>query len=415
MVAAAAFGAARAKMGLTRVVSVVHPAQAVGEDRRFVLLDGVEATLVLPAGLGQQGPDGVRRVFAAVRGRGRGTRFPTLATALELLSPDVVHLQANPETRLAAQVAGLSRRGARFGLVLECGDFGSAGAAVPLLAHHRLRRALGLAQAAMIPSAAHLARLRRCGFRGTGVVVGRHLPVASLPSREEARWQLHIDRADAFVVGFVCTRRRQRDLHGLMRALRFCPDNIVLVVAAERAVAHELAVHADALELLERVRIVDMSAASGGTPESTLGAVPGPILAGADAVVAPGGGSAPERAANKLVAETCLLHGVPVAHDRGAGLGDLVGAGGWAIPPSDPALLAQLLTLLAGRPDLVQQAHRVAAQDAAIRHSLQATAEGLSRAIAAAASQRDAALGEMTLSPGRQRRRFSLGREPSRT
>ncbi|QUS41340.1 glycosyltransferase family 4 protein [Tardiphaga alba] len=84
--------------------------------------------------------------------------------------------------------------------------------------------------------------------------------------------------------------------------------------------------------------------------------------------------------------------GVPVIGSQGGAIPDVVGDGGWIVPESDPAALAQLLDEIATDPNALHARGRAAQENVMRRFTYEAVANDLVAACHAAARRRRAAM-----------------------
>jgi glycosyltransferase involved in cell wall biosynthesis len=371
-----------------RLVSITHPdlGGVVGA-KRLDLLANSEVTILTPHEGGDVGgaTGTVRRISMPTRGRQRSARFPSLAAALNLLNPHVVHLHADPDTRLALQVARVCGRHTGRGLVLET-ELDPAGAARGWTPSVRARRTLSRTNAVIARSACALSWLRRLGFDGLGVIAGHGLEPEALADSGSARRLLHIPPGPEPVIGWSGPLATRSHVADLLEAVALCGRDVVVVIPAAGPAYHDVLDRADALEVLHRVRFVAPErAADVGGERPDLSAFP-TMLAAIDALLVAPADGAFDRASCLRAVELAHVHAIPVIHPALPDIAEMVGDGGWQVPFGDPALLARLFDELQARPLLLAAATSAAAANAATRHSPQAAAAELARAITAAAA-----------------------------
>lgn len=232
-------------------------------------------------------------------------------------------------------------------------------------------------------------------------------PLAKLPA-EEARQGLAISPGCPLVLGWVGRADLRSGLLDIFEAIAGSGADYVLVIETPEQRQQELVDHADALEILDRMRF--LAARTYSSPldrPAVLGAV--------DAVVlAPPRGRA-DRIAAVTTVERAQKHAIPVIYHRHAELDGLVGPGGWAVPPDDPALMARLFDTLALEPELVAGAARLAADRAARRQEMQTAAADLARAKHAVAPRGASARLGTEPAAGRGGLQIAFKRQPSRT
>ncbi len=357
-----------------RLVSIAHPACHGGSGaERLSLLGDLEVTVVDHdlldhALLDYEKSSFIRRISMPTRGRARAARFPSLAAALTLLNPNIVHLQADPDTLLARDVSRLCRKQSGRGLVLDSTFDGSPHNS--LFASLRARRTLAHTACVIARSEASLSAIRRLGFTGYAVVAGHGQQQTVLPRRDEARRLLQLPATTALVVGWAGPLDGRSGVIDLLEAVAAC-DDVAVVIALGQPGVQDIADRADALEILPQIRFAP--------PEAEHAA-----LAGIDALILAPPRDARERTfclSNIALAQT---HAIPVIHADLPELIELAGPGGWPLPPGDPALLARLFNELAAQPALLEAGAAFAASHAARRHSPEAAAIALARAIHAA-------------------------------
>jgi glycosyltransferase involved in cell wall biosynthesis len=335
-----------------------------------------------------------------------------MAAALDLLAPDVVHLQAEPDTKLAMQAARLCGQQGR-GLVIET-EMNPAVATPSVFAARRARRTLARAHAAVARSPGALAALRRLGFDGLGVIAGSGLEPQPHPNATDARRLLHIADDTRLVIGWAGPLDTRAHIADLLEAVALCEIDVVVVIPAAGAFHQDVLDRADALEILHRVRFAAPQLAPNSakrrrtalTDRPDLTAFPH-LLAAADTLIVAPSNDAFDRAAILRTVELAHIHAIPVIHPDGRDIADLVGKGGWTAPFGDPALFARLFDALHACPKLLQTAAAAAAANAFTRHSPEAAAAELARALSAAAHPANrAAEGPVSL---------ALLRQPGRT
>lgn len=341
----------------------------------------MEVTVLCADGAGSfEAPGTVRQISLRAHRRGR---YRSLAAALALLDPDVVHLQAEPDSAVACQVADLCgiRSGRAFVLETEGGLSSHRFAAA-----WRARRSLAQADAAVARSSEALAGLRRSGFRGQGVIASPGEEPHPLPERADARRALRLPHAAAPVFGWAGTLDDRSgplgDRSGItdaLEAIAASESEVILVIAEDGPERTDVLDRADALEILHRVRFVppERAGASGiAAFPDMLGAIDALLLAPTCA-----GAGRPGHWRAIALAQTL---GIPVVYADLPGFAEAAGPGSWPIPAEDPTLLARLLDELAADPTLLAAAAAAAASHAAQHHTPQAVAAKLAFAIRAA-------------------------------
>ena len=374
-----------------RLVSITHPGLGgVVGVKRLDLLPNAEVTILTPqdkAGL-EFLTGSVRRVRMPIVGRARRARFPSLAAALDLLDPDVVHLHADPETMLALQVARLCGGPTGRGLVLET-ELSDAGGGATWHSALRARRSLARTDAVVARTAGALASLRRLGFGGPGLIAGHGLEPQVLPDQDQARRLLHIPIGLRPVIGWAGPLDTRSHVADLLEAVALCATDVIVVIPAAGDLYQDVLDRADALEILHRVRFVAPETASGDLGQRPdLSAFP-TLLAAVDALLIAPPANTLDRACSLRTVGLAHIHAIPVIHPGLPDMADMVGDGGWRVPFGDPTVLARLFNEFQARPHLLRSATAAAAVNAATRHSPEAAADGLARAIGAAAIARD--------------------------
>lgn len=404
-------------MNRLRLVSITHPGLGgVVGTKRLDLLPDTEVTVLAPhedgGAAGMVGT--VRRISMPTSGSKRRARFPSLGAALNLLDPDVVHLHADPDTSLALQVARLCGPATGRGLVLET-EMNPSGAAPGWATSLRARRTLACTNAVVTLTAGALASLRRLGFLGLGLIAGRGLEPQPLADTEGARRLLHIPGNRKPVLGWAGPLDTRSHVIDLLEAVALCSRDVIVVIPAVGAAYQDVLDRADALEILDRIRFVTAEQPGATLAERPdLSAFP-TLLAAVDALLVAPPESPLDRACGLRTIELAHTHAIPVIHPGCPDMVDMVGNGGWQVPFGDPALLARLFEELHLRPELLQAAASAAAASALARHSPEAAAAELARAISAASVVRS----EHGLrSEGRQglaALRLALRRQPGST
>ena len=404
-------------MSVLRIASIVHPERMEQvPERRFELLPHVEATiLALPGAESRTASSVVRRVSLPVRGSGRAARFPSLATALTLLDPAIVHLQADPDTALAQQVASLASKQRRFGLVLETEADGCDGTKWKMVSALRSRRVLASTGALVARSAGALTCMRRLGFRGVGIVAASGQEALPLPAAQEAKRLLDLECDVSLVLGWAGPADMGSDILDVFEALAACQLKVALVIVASGGARQDLIDRADALEILDRIRFVSPHPAGPGE-RSAPSLAEQPILSGAiDAMLLGLPRNRFDRIAAVKNVEFAQVQGIPVIYPQHPEFAEVVGAGGWAVPRSDPGLLARLMTTLSRLPALVTERSDAAVSHAAMRHSPEAAAADLDRAIHAVAAGHTGVRSGLETQEALGGLQLSFNREPSRT
>lgn len=369
-----------------RLVSITHPCLGgmVGSKRLDFLSDAEITILSRYEEAGAIAATGtVRRISMPTSGRDRKARFPSLAAALNLLAPDVVHLHADPDTSLALQVARLCGAQTGRGLVLET-EMSPTGAGQGWAAALRSRQTLLRTSAVVARNASALASLRRIGFSGLGLIAGRGLEPQSLPDTDDALRLLQIQPGRQPVIGWAGPLDTKSHVSDLLEAIALCEREVIVIIPATGPFYQDVLDRADALEILHRVRFVAPEHSGAVMDERPdLSAFP-TMIAAVDALLVSPPSSALDRACSLRSVEFAHIHSIPVIHSGLRDIADLIGDGGWQVPFGDPALLARLFDALTARPRLLAQATAAASNNAQTRHSPEAAAAGLARAITAA-------------------------------
>lgn len=407
----------RAAMKRLRLVSITHPAlgDVVGT-KRLDLLPTTEVTILTPnEGGSAAGVAGtVRRISMPTNGRNRRARFPSLPAALNLLDPDVVHLHADPDTGLAAQVSRLCSAPHRRRLVLET-EMNSAEYPHGWAASLRARQTLARTSAVLTRTAGALACLRRLGFLGPGLIAGRGLEKQRLPETDSARRLLDLADGKQKVIGWAGPLDARSHITDVLEAVALCKSDVMLVIPAAAPGYQDVLDRADALEILHRVRFVAAEhPAAAFAPLPDLSSFP-TMLAACDALLLAPPDGALSRAFGLRTIELAHTHAIPVIHSGRADMIDMVGAGGWQVPFGDPALLARLFDALHTRPHLLAAAREAAAANAQARHSPEAAAAELARAIGAASVAGQDAGARLEGRPARAWLGLALHRQPGST
>ena len=407
---------AAADMSTLRLVSIVHPARIEPvPERRLELLVDVEATILAAHCVsGRTSSSTVRRISVSTRGDGRNARFPALASALALLDPAIVHLQAEPDTALARQVARLAAGQHRFGLVMETEADACGGREWSVMSALRSRRVLAGTGAVVARTAGALTRMRRLGFQGVGIVAASGVARETLPAAKEARRLLQLGPEFPLVLGWAGPADMGSGILDVLEAMAACEPAVALVLVASGRARQDITDRADALEILDRIAFVAPHSDRGGRrPAPCLAEQPAMAGAISALVLGPPRDRSERIAAIKNI-EFAQVHSVPIIYPHDAEFAEIVGPGGWAVPACDPGLLARLLTTLCRLPAVVRDGSAAASSHAASRHSPEAAAADLDRAIHTVAAGRGGQRAAETHG-GMGTVRLSFGREPSRT
>ncbi len=365
---------------MPRLLSVVHPALAgFAHLPRYHALDGFDVTLVLPdtASLEESGRTRIVRLPAR-GGVGRSARYEGLAQLITRHVPDVLHIHARPDSSLAVEAAGLRGTVPRPSVVLECEHRDCA----PGPWHLRLRaqRLLGQVDAVIARHFDGINHLRAAGFEGLGVVGAAGVTPCVLPSQADARNALGMDGWTGLVFGIVGPLEQSSGVLDVLEAVAACPHDVAAVMVGTGRLRTELLDRAAALEIGHRLYLVDPSEAAPGR------SIPLDVLGAADAMIVAPHQSGAASSPHDRVIEMAQAHGVPVICVAVPGLPDVAGAGGWLLPPEDPAVLSHLLHRLCLEPARIDAASIEASQQAVRRHGAEASGAALCRAVTAAQS-----------------------------
>ena len=333
---------------MTAQVSVLAPSLAK-EDVLAGIVAGLpgDHMVVVPRGeAGRVGPAAAEIVPLGVLGSGRWAVYRGLARLLRSCGVTLVHLHADPASLLALRLT-------RFcaSVLPQCAIVLEVEHASPLqhrgiwrsVASQTLRRT----DAVIARHADGMGTIRSLGFAGvsvTSVAVGAALP---LPSRAEARAVLGLppEYGPCFVYAGAMTERA--GLIDALEAVAACEPEIHLVVVGPAMHRQDVLAWAAALGAAERV--VFRGAMVGGlSADLALLAVMDVLLVLPHPV---------EACRAPLDRQIVLAHacGVPVICTAVPGLPEVMGEGGWVVPPADPGLLFQLMRDLADSPSTLDR------------------------------------------------------------
>ena len=340
-----------------RIVSVLHPSAAHLPPTADVWAG--EHLIVVPRGVAGPG-------MVVLRQRGwAGFRLARYAALRPVLAgADIVHVRAHPATALAYHVAHLCRPAASGAvLIIECGHAGSQNP--PPFWRMLARRVLTRADAVVARHANGLAALRALGFNGAGLIGGAPAHAAP-PHLRHRTGPLTLGLAAQYgTAGNGAT--------DVLEAVAASPS--VHLVAAASDGYQRLADQAAALEMQDRMQFV---------PASNL-------LAECDMLVA-----VPHpRGAYGLPFDTLIASAqarcMPVLCSDVAGLPEMVGAGGWVVPPGDAGAIFEVLRSLRATPELLEQAGQQAAAYGKARHLNPLSGSVMHRAMEHKAARQNAA------------------------
>ena len=324
---------------------------------------GVEVVVIQPAG--DPVIDGVETVGLTVLGAAgsRLVRYAALGSALA--GAGLVRVHADPGSALAVQVARACRKSsARPALVIEVDHV--AGRPAPIIWQFVVRSVLRRADAVIARHTDGLARLRRAGFHGVGLIAGAVQPGAVPNTAIRAGL-----RSGPLTLGIAPSPlTRISGAVDLLEAVAASPGTMLLAVALDNH--QRLADRAAALGMADRLRFVDHAA----------------MLSQIDVLVAvPHSRAAYRLPYDRLIAATQMAH-VPVVCSNVAGLPEVTGPGGWVVPPGDAGALFELLrTTFQNRGQLAACGAR-AAQHQRLRQGERLDAAGLCQVTDAAARAR---------------------------
>ena len=162
---------------------------------------------------------------------------------------------------------------------------------------------------------------------------------------------------------------RLRAAIDLLEAVAACDQPITLLIPAREPLRSDLRDRADALEILDRIRLIDPE-----TSSSTM-------LAAADTLIVAPSAREPVLSPYSAAIGAALCQGVPVIYADLPALKELVGRGGWPVRADDPGLLTRLLDELGRNPALIEAASRHALAEARERNSPEAAGAQLASAV----------------------------------
>lgn len=361
---------------MLKLVSVARAAnRRIGDARhydRLTLLRHFDTTLVVPfGGKPSEHPMARDGKLAGLDLRFVPLRLPRLANLGDGLhtvhglrqiiletQPDVIHVNEEPHTLLAFQVARMRERLApRAALVLES-ELG-AGYVPPATLRLTERGTLAKADALITRHRAAIESRRARGFAGHGAVIEYAVDRAVFnPSRRaEARQAL---QASMLTLGYVGRLSSEGGLIEVIEAMAASRVPVQLMIMGRGELRDELADRAMVLKMQDRVRFFEPKA-----PEDVAF-----FLNAVDLLVAisrPVSGLRDPFDRAVAEAQAC---GVPViASDLGM-LPDLVGQAGWVVDAGDAGMLAQLLARLAEDPGAIAAARAQAVRQAQARFDL---------------------------------------------
>ncbi len=359
------------------VVSIVHPTAVSGMNEALAAAAAAAGEfgvhIVLPADR-PAGPDAGPhiRTLPLSGGRRRLARYRGLRQLLRELQPDVLHVHADPCSLLTLQVATLRRRHhAASALVVECDH---AVARTPFWPFSSVRRrVLAAAGAAIARHATGLRQLALAGFDGSGFIIAPPVQTHPTPAQREGA---------GLTVGYAAPLEAEFGVIDVLEGVAACRLPVTLLIQGSGPLRAEIQDRAASLDVAARVHFLDASAGPDGVDAATLARI--------DAlIVMPHVKHATAAAFDRTIA-AAQCHGVPVIAPDLAGLGEMVGGGGWLVEPGDPARLAGLLHHIASFPTELAGVTATTRREAANRYSDATIRDGLRRAFEAAWSQRAA-------------------------
>jgi glycosyltransferase involved in cell wall biosynthesis len=311
---------------------------------------------VLPIALPQAGPMGWYLHF-----------YPALRRLIRQLQPDVIHLWEEPWSVVALQAA-LLKGEAR--LVMEV-DQNILKRLPPPFEWIR-RKVLHKTAHVLARSPDAAAVVRANGYRGPISPIGYGADLATfhpLPrDRSAIRSGLHLGYVGRLVV--------EKGLDDALDALARLPTDCTLAILGEGPYEPELRRRIDALGLRERVTIQGWAA-----PDAVAA-----FMRDLDILLllTRTTGAVREQFGRVIIeAQAC---GTPVIGSACGAIPDVVGPGGWIVPESDPAALADLLRRLMENRAEIAACARAGAGNVAARFTYEAVVDALAAAWVGAAS-----------------------------
>lgn len=382
---------------MLKIVSVSPtPANRAADRRRYeslAALPDTDITLVVPDRPARNGatPAGMKALASDSRLHVRAERirlqklvgsrwnmvtYPQLGATLARLKPDVIHVQGEPSSLIALQVARL--RDAKLpdaALVLESQRSDGASPSLPFRAIERytLRRIdLMIAR-----QRDRLEAARSGGFTGHGMVIEQGVDRAVFRPgyRDDAR---AVFGAAGFTIGFAGRLVADNGIVEMLEAVAVSRAPISLLLMGSGPMRDEISDRAASLNIGARVRVVPA-----GPPAEMAR-----FINALDALVLmPRAARAWREPFDSMIAEAQAC-GVPVIAAALSGFADLVGEGGWMVDEGDAGMLSRLLQRLAEQPAEVTQAASACVQRVDRRFSLDAVTRELTRAFQIAQQNR---------------------------
>ena len=296
--------------------------------------------------LEQVGPPAGYRLIAhrvLFRGKNRQHRFlygPGLARAIEQAAPDLVHIEEEPYSPVAFQLA---RAATALRVPFVVTAFQNISKRFPVPFCWMERWVLARARGALCGSPDALAVLRGKGFAGASFENSLGVdPEVYRPGRDEAlRREL---APDGFAIGFVGRLDPVKGLDHLFAALAGLPGARLVIVGQGPEEAHLRAL-ADRLGIAARLTWV---------PTVPHASVPR-YLSALDVVVLPSVTTPSIREQFGRILVEAMSCGVPVVGSSSGGIPATIGDAGVVVPEGDPEALRAALADLALRPARAQE------------------------------------------------------------
>lgn len=314
-----------------------------------------------------------------------------LGRTIARIGADIIHLRADVCSPLALRVAWLCGPPAKPAFVLEWAHPDHPDLSWP--GSWLARRTLTRVDALVTRHAHAIAGMRTLGFHGVGVVASSGGHLGALSGRAAARQALGLPPAGAPVFGWAGRIHPKSDVFDLLEALAICQNEAALVIPVDGPLRNGILDHADALEILHRVRCIEPGTDGPARTRATHPVSGHPMLDAIDALILTPSRAEAARTSYGDAVEQAQLHGVPVIHSSLPGLVEMVGPGGWPVNAEDPGLLSCLLDEISANPALIAAASEAATAHAVRRHSITSVRASLALAVRAAYSSRRQANG----------------------
>jgi glycosyltransferase involved in cell wall biosynthesis len=286
--------------------------------------------------------------------------YPGLGQLAAGFSPDVIHLWEEPWSFVALHATALARRH-RAALVLEVDQNILKRLPPPFegIRRYVLRRTdLVLAR-----SNDAAAVVRACGYAGPTLPIGYGV--------DQAVFHPCAARASGprFKLGYVGRLVVEKGLDDVIAAMARAKADVELTIIGEGRHEAALRAHAQAAGVADRVSFRPW----------TVPVEVAAFLRGLHALVLPTRTSRRVKEQFGRVIIEAQACGTPIIGSTSGSIPDVVGDGGWIVPQSDPAALANLLEHLAVSPNEVRERGRAGLANVAARFTFPAVAADLAR------------------------------------